>query len=283
MHWFKYKLESEVLSDICSQICKNSDWLAHIMEESSISVVQTDSILKELGKKGSVSFISFCSIFLCLRGSAVRRETRTIVSTTTRMPRPSAGLKGCVILSACPESASGSAGWKVPPQKAVLAAAMTRCWGHHNLFHWGEELQLFPQCLSDVWLISLSQRMSPHTLGKFISAGAVSGLVLSLTSPTQPWPWVNGERPVHWELCFPTHLFYCHGRTSHHCRSCISLSFISFSFPLSFVTKYRGNLNSSTWGSSSSLECRGQSSRLSDADLYQPLHQSSPADGHWGH
>lgn len=51
------------------------------------------------------------------------------------------------------------------------------------------------------------------------SAGAVYGLVL--------WPWVNGDPPVLWELWFPTHLFSCHDRTSHHCRNCIGLSFLS--------------------------------------------------------
>lgn len=88
-----------------------------------------------------MSFISFCSIFLCLCGSAVRRETRTIVSTTTRMPKPSGGVEGmcnplsvprvclrvCWVESSSPESRLGSSHDQMlgPPQPLPLRGGAT--------------------------------------------------------------------------------------------------------------------------------------------------------------
>lgn len=50
-----------------------------------------------------------------------------------------------------------------------------------------------------------------------------------------------------------------------------TVSFISLSFFWASGNKYQRNLNSSTWGRSSSTECRGQSSIMADGDLHHML------------
>lgn len=187
------------------------------------------------------------------------------------------GLTGCVVLSPCPVSASGSAAWGVPTQKDILEATVMP----------GPPQHAPPLLSGPLWCLALfSLRMSSLILGKLTSAGAVCGRVLSVTSHKQPWPWGGGHWPLHWELCLPTHLFYYHDRTSHRCSSYINLPFSSRSLLLSFVNKHQRYLNSSTWGSKSPPGVERHFSTLRDVDLHQPLHplqQSIPtgAEGHW--
>lgn len=131
------------------------------------------------------SFIGICSIFLCLYGSDVRRESPTIFSQSSKAFQE---LMRCVIPSASPVSASGCAGWEVPPQKDILAAAMMPGPPQHA-----------PPLLS-VWLWCLtlvSPRMSSPTQGKLTSAGVVCGRVLSVTSHKEPWPRGDGKGPLY--------------------------------------------------------------------------------------
>lgn len=132
------------------------------------------------------SFIGICPIFLCLYGSDVRRESPAIFSQSSKAFQE---LMGCVISSASPVSASGGAGWEVPPQKDFLAAAMMPGPPQHA-----------PPPLRSVWLWCLtlvSLRMSSPTRGKLFSAGAVCGPVLSVTSHKQPWPRGDGNGPLY--------------------------------------------------------------------------------------
>lgn len=140
---------------------------------------------------------------------------------------------GCVIPSASPVSVSG---WDVPPQKDILAAAMTPGPPQHA-----------PPLLS-VWLWSLWEWAHP--------LGGNSSQLLPFVVVFFPSLPINSHdhEGMETDHFIPHHPFYCHDRTSHLCRIDTNLSSISCSFLLSCVNKHQRYLNSSTWGSKPPLE-----------------------------
>lgn len=159
---------------------------------------------------------------------------------------------GYVILSEWPVSASGSAGWKFPLQKGVLAAAMTRCLDHLNLllFHSGAEPQLF-WCLARFPLWEWA-----HTLRGNSSQLVLHVVVFFPLHPINSHDHKGTETDQLIESFDFQLIIYFHDRASNLCRISINLSFNSCSPLLSFANKHQRYVYSSTWGSNSSLEWR---------------------------